>query len=84
MQLPLREDLNDVFVFRRAVQTLTGYDMSTDKPISYAMMATWIRRIGEIMGLEIPTIPYNLRYNAANEWTSSGLFMAVPLQVVVS
>ena len=84
MQLPLRKDLDDVFVFRRAVQTLTGYEMSNDKPISYAMMATWIRRIGEIMGLEIPTIPYNLRYNAANEWTSSGLSIPVPEEVAVN
>ncbi len=61
MQLPLREDLNDVYVFRRAVQTLTGFDISDNKPISYAMMAAWIRRIGEILGLEILTIPYNLR-----------------------
>ncbi|KAH8807062.1 C2H2 finger domain protein [Xylogone sp. PMI_703] len=71
MQLPLREDLKDVYIFRRAVQTVTGLDISDNKPISYAMMAAWIRRIGEILGLEIPTIPYNLRYNAANEWTSN-------------
>ncbi|KAH8799040.1 hypothetical protein F5884DRAFT_863685 [Xylogone sp. PMI_703] len=71
MQLPLRQDLRDVYVFRRAVQTLTGLDISDNQPISYAMMAAWIRRIGEILGLEIPTIPYNLRYNAANEWTSN-------------
>ena len=72
MQLPLREDLNDVYVFRRAVQSLTSFDISGNQPISYAMMAAWIRRIGEILGLQIPTIPYNLRYNAANEWTSHG------------
>jgi hypothetical protein len=76
MQLPLRKDLKDVYVFRRAVQTLTGYDISDNEPISYAMMAAWTRRIGEILGLEIPTIPYNLRYNAANEWTSSGLSLS--------
>lgn len=74
MLLPLREDLNGIYVFRRAVQTLTGYDISDNQAISYAMMAAWIRRIGEILGLEIPTIPYNLRYNAANEWTSSRAF----------
>ena len=48
--------------------------MSADTPISYQMMAQWVRRIGEILGLEYPTIPYNLRYNAANEFDRSGLF----------
>jgi hypothetical protein len=66
--------LNEAYVFRRAVQTLTGYKMSPDEAISYPMMAAWIRRIGEILGLEYPTIPYNLRYNAANEFDQSGLF----------
>lgn len=37
------------------------------------MIAQWIRRIGEILGLEYPTIPHNLRYNAANEFDRSGL-----------
>jgi hypothetical protein len=76
MQLPLREDLKDVYVFRRAVRTLTGFDISNNEPISSAMMAAWTRRIDEILGLEIPTIPYNLRYNAANEWTSSSLSLS--------
>ncbi|KAK7937416.1 uncharacterized protein PG986_014284 [Apiospora aurea] len=69
--LPLREELEHVHVFRRAVQTLMGYVISDNKPISYGMIAAWTRRCGELLGLAYETIPYNLRYNAANEWTTS-------------
>ncbi|KAJ0358359.1 hypothetical protein COL26b_014499 [Colletotrichum chrysophilum] len=34
-------------------------------------MAAWIKRIGEILGFEYPTIAYNLRYNAANAFDQS-------------
>ncbi|KAL4404021.1 C2H2 finger domain-containing protein [Colletotrichum abscissum] len=71
LPLPLREDLNQTFIFRRAVETLTGYQMSRNQRISYGMMAAWVKRIGEIMGLKDPTIAYNLRYNAANAFDQS-------------
>jgi hypothetical protein len=64
--------LDETYVFRRAIQDLTGLRLSPNEPISYAMMAAWIRRIGEILGVEYPTIPYSLRYNAANEFDRSG------------
>ncbi|KAI3532108.1 C2H2 finger domain-containing protein [Colletotrichum abscissum] len=70
LPLPLREDLNNTFIFRRAIETLTGYQISNDR-ISSGMMATWIQRIGEILGFEYPTIAYNLRYNAANAFDQS-------------
>ncbi|KAH6988830.1 C2H2 finger domain protein [Ilyonectria sp. MPI-CAGE-AT-0026] len=72
LPLPLRDDLKDVCVFRRTVEGLTGYSISPDQPISYQMMASWIRRIGVLLGIEYPTIPYNLRYNAANSLDQSG------------
>jgi hypothetical protein len=49
--------LDETYVFRRAIQDLTGLRLSPNEPISYAMMAAWIRRIGEILGVEYPTIP---------------------------
>ncbi|KAJ9130381.1 DUF3435 domain protein, partial [Pleurostoma richardsiae] len=72
LRIPLRRDLRDVCLFRRAVRTLTGYDMSPTQPITYAMIAASTKKVGEIMGLEIGTIPYNLRYNAGNEFDQSG------------
>ncbi|KAL2278242.1 hypothetical protein FJTKL_14652 [Diaporthe vaccinii] len=68
LRLPLREDLDDTFVFRRAIKDFEGYVISTNEPISSGMMAAWIKRVGEILGLEYPTIAYNLRYNAANQF----------------
>ncbi|XP_044715124.1 uncharacterized protein HRG_11392 [Hirsutella rhossiliensis] len=68
LPLPLKDDLKDTYIFRRAMKTFIGYELSQDKPLSYQMIAQWIRRVGEILGLEYPTIPYNLRYNAANEF----------------
>jgi hypothetical protein len=56
------------------MQDLTGRRLSSNEPISYAMMAAWIRRVGEILGVEYTTIPYSLRYNAANGFDRSGPF----------
>jgi hypothetical protein len=36
------------------------------------MMASWFKKIGEILGLETGPILYSLRYNAANEFDQSG------------
>ena len=72
MPLPLKKELDETYVFRRAVEDLTGLQLSPNEPISYAMMAAWIRRIGEILGVEYRTIAYSLRYNAANEFDRSG------------
>ncbi|KAH0593457.1 hypothetical protein MHUMG1_08915 [Metarhizium humberi] len=71
LPLPLRSDLKEVCIFRRAVKTLTGYEMSATKTITHGMIASWIKRVGEIMGLQYETIPYSLRYNAANEFDQS-------------
>lgn len=76
LPLPLKSELNDICIFRRAVKMLIGYEMSPDKPISYSMMREWIKRVGELTGFEVPTIPYNLRYNAANAFDRSSMFLS--------
>lgn len=73
LRLPLREDLNETFVFRRAFEGLDGYEISPNTRIEGGMMGGWIKRIGLILGLEYPTIAYNLRYNAANVLDQSGM-----------
>lgn len=80
LPLPLRSDLKEVCVFRRAVKTLTGYEMSATKTITKGMIASWIKRVGEIMGLQYETIPYSLRYNAANEFDQSRKFPTINLK----
>ncbi|KZL70486.1 C2H2 finger domain protein [Colletotrichum tofieldiae] len=66
----LREDLNDTYIFRRAILIPTGYVLSNE-PIFGAMMEAWFKRIGQLLGLEYSTILYSLRYNAANEFGQS-------------
>lgn len=51
LPLPLRSDLKEVYIFRRAVKTLTGYEISAIKTITHSMIASWIKRVGEIIGL---------------------------------
>ncbi|KAK1973628.1 C2H2 finger domain-containing protein [Colletotrichum cereale] len=71
LPLPLRKDLNDTYIFRRAISTGTAYVLSPDEPISEAMMGAWFKRIGELLGLEYSTMLYSLRYNAANGFDQS-------------
>ncbi|KAI9146617.1 C2H2 finger domain-containing protein [Paramyrothecium foliicola] len=71
LPMPLRSDLNDTFVFRRAIKMVTGYEMSATERITYGMISGWIKTIGAIMGVEYSTIAYSLRYNAANSLDQS-------------
>ncbi|CAJ2505567.1 Uu.00g129610.m01.CDS01 [Anthostomella pinea] len=71
LPLPLRDDLKGVCIFRRAITTSIGLQISPAEPITYGMMSGWIKRIGEILGLQYPTIAYSLRYNAGNELDQS-------------
>ncbi|CAJ2505605.1 Uu.00g129990.m01.CDS01 [Anthostomella pinea] len=71
LPLPLRDDLKDVCIFRRAITTSTGLQISQAEPITYGMMSGWIKRIREILGLQYPTIAYSLRYNTGNELDQS-------------
>ena len=79
LPIPLKASMKDVYIFRRAIKTLVGYEISSNELISYGIMAGWIKRCGEIAGMEVPTIPYNLRYNAGNVFDrSSGFCLAPP------
>jgi len=74
LPLPLRSDLSDVYIFRKAVQTLTGYEISPNEPVTYAMMRGWIKAIGEILGIEYNVICYCLRYFTGNKLDQSRMF----------
>lgn len=71
LPLPLKDELQDVYVFRQTTQTVSGYTMC-EKPITLGMMTAWVRRIGELLGFEHSTICYNLRYMAGNKMDRSG------------
>ncbi|RSL39634.1 hypothetical protein CEP54_016287, partial [Fusarium duplospermum] len=69
--LPLKESMNDTFVFRDTIKTaLEGYVLSKNKPITYQMIAAWTKTMSELAGFAA-FILYTLRYNSANEFDSS-------------
>ncbi|KAK9774936.1 putative C2H2 finger domain protein [Seiridium cardinale] len=72
LRLPLKDDLKDVLVFRRAEKDVYGFTTSRSVGISSAMMTTWLRRIGELAGFEHNTMSYSLRYNAGNNMDQNG------------
>ncbi|KAI8170245.1 hypothetical protein K4K49_004655 [Colletotrichum sp. SAR 10_70] len=68
MRLPLKKEVDDVYVFRRAIEIVAGYEISPSERITYAMLGAWIKMIGQILGFEYSTIAHSLRYNAGNEF----------------
>lgn len=59
LPLPLREDLHETFVFRRAIKTLLGCVMSAEN-LPYGTVAYWIRVIRMLNGYKLDSISYNL------------------------
>lgn len=56
--LPVKEELDDVSIVRRAERTVTGY--TSHERISGGMMPSWVKRFGEVLGFEYTTICYYL------------------------
>ncbi|KAJ4385213.1 hypothetical protein N0V93_010274 [Gnomoniopsis smithogilvyi] len=56
-RLPIKRELMDMLVFRRAEQSVCGWEM-IDKLMTYSQMAYWVRRIGRLVGLKSNTICY--------------------------
>ncbi|KAK4119399.1 C2H2 finger domain-containing protein [Parathielavia appendiculata] len=74
LPIPLRSDLNDIYIFRKAIKTATGYQISLNEGnerITYATMSGWIKAIGEILGIEYTVIAYSLRYGTGNKLDQS-------------
>jgi hypothetical protein len=73
-ELPLRLDqsLDNIPVFRKAVRTLHGWDISPDEPLPYPTLLPWIRTLGEITGFAQVTRPYSLRYAGGKAFNENG------------
>ncbi|EMD66386.1 hypothetical protein COCSADRAFT_85560, partial [Bipolaris sorokiniana ND90Pr] len=73
-ELPLRlnRTLDNVPVFRKAVQTLNGWDVSPTEPLPYSTLLPWIRTLGEITGFAQVTRPYSLRYAGGKAFNENG------------
>lgn len=80
LPLPLKDNLDDVYIFRKVMKNLTGYELTKNERVTYQIMATWIREIGKILGVEYNVIAYSLRYATANNLDQSSLF-SHPLEV---
>ncbi|KAH6955707.1 hypothetical protein BKA56DRAFT_638131 [Ilyonectria sp. MPI-CAGE-AT-0026] len=89
LPLPLKQDMDDVFVFRDTIKTaLGGYVLSANKRITYQMIARWVKRMGELAGYIIafdnsPSISDGLR-NLLLQHGSSNTFRKHYLGRVVS
>ncbi|RKK66723.1 hypothetical protein BFJ69_g15143 [Fusarium oxysporum] len=69
LPLPLKQSMNDIFVFRRATKTgMNAYVLSTNEQITYNMISGWTKKLGELAGFGVVVILYTLRYNAGNEF----------------
>lgn len=69
--LPLRPDIQGMFIFRKAVKTITGWAMEKTR-IPISMMSAWISSLGVLSGFEHNTIAYSLRYMAGNNMDKNG------------
>lgn len=72
--LPLRlnRTLDNVPVFRKAVRTLHGWEISPNEPLPYSTLLPWIRTLGEVTGFSQVTRPYSLRYAGGKAFNENG------------
>ncbi|KAI7758874.1 hypothetical protein LZL87_014215 [Fusarium oxysporum] len=69
LPLPLKQSMDDIFVFRRATKTgMNAYELSENEQITYNMISSWTKKLGELAGFGVVVILYTLRYNAGNEF----------------
>jgi hypothetical protein len=73
-QLPLRLNpmLDNIPVFRKAVRTLHGWNISSHEPLPYSTLLPWIRTLGEVTGFAQVTRPYSLIYGGGKAFNENG------------
>ena len=64
--LLLKNELDKIYTFYRAIQDLTSIQLSLNEPISYMIIAIQIRKTRDIFEVEFPTILYSLQHNTTN------------------
>lgn len=72
LSLGLNPMLDDIPVFRKAVRTLHGWDISPNEPLPYSPLLPWIRILGEVTGFAQVTRPYSLRYAGGKAFNENG------------
>jgi hypothetical protein len=72
LRLRLKRTLDNIPVFRKAVRTVHGWDISPDEPLPYPTLFPWIRTLGEITGFAQVTRPYSLRHTGGKVFNENG------------
>ncbi|KAF2844126.1 C2H2 finger domain protein [Plenodomus tracheiphilus IPT5] len=72
LSLGLDPTLDDIPVFRKAVRTLHGWEISPNEPFPYSTLLPWLRTLGEVTGFAQVTRPYSLRYAGGKAFNENG------------
>jgi hypothetical protein len=76
LRLPLRPEIQEMFLFRKAARKLSGWGMGKDRnPIS--VMSAWISSLEVLSGFEHNTITHSLRYIAGNGMDRNGISLPI-------
>jgi hypothetical protein len=80
LPLPLRSTMDNIPVFRKAIKTLHGWEISPDQPLPYSTIAPWMKKLGAITGFRQIARPYTLRYGAGKAFDNSGMHVVLNIQ----
>lgn len=83
LSLPLKPEMDDVPVFRSVMKTMYGWAISPSKPLTYSVVRSSMRRLGQITGFKQVTRPYALRYGAGKAFNENGQYLLYNESVVI-
>jgi len=75
LRLLLKPEMADVPIFRSVDKTLHGCGISSTEKLSYAVVRSAMKKIGQITGFTQVTRPYALRYGTGKAFNESGLYL---------
>jgi hypothetical protein len=73
LRLRIKEELDDVPLFRKVVRTPQGYKVSPTERLAYSTLLPWIRSLGQITGFAQVTRLYSLRYGGGKAFNDNGM-----------
>jgi Protein of unknown function (DUF3435) len=79
LPLPFKPGKADVPIFRSIIRTLQGWAVSPTDPLTYPVVRSSMRTLGQITGFKQVARPYALRYGAGKAFNESGQYL--PLSI---
>ena len=73
LPLPFASKWDNIPIFRRIIQTLDGYAISPDQPLTYSVVYSAMRKLGQLTGFKQITRPYALRYAGGKAFNENGM-----------